>query len=448
MWGDRYERPEGTSKAPMDPEAAFMQVLNNLLVSQQTMTQSLAQLADRLAIVDTLGTPAPHTAQGNSMASSRPQTPTRTYTSSSRIPRTWFPNFQRAPPAAAQQPLAHRLPTQAEDIAEYKREYAALGRDFHHDMTLVEYCAIRCMDHPREPQRGGQQQQQRHNIDFIRKVGKLTIPSFDGSSKCTVRAGVQKLHMYNKLNQMTETEATDSCAFEGQLDGQDDSACPSSSPSGNVENSTLQHSGDTCEDSYVLAIRHDEIRRLDDLPMGVDMASRKSCMEDDELPMMSEPHFSSSQSPMLATTHEDISGILDMVEEPCVGIVHKGHMDLQTQEERYGLEIVDLTQYEESESPLLEIPLMDQVVETDSLLVHLLPGSIYNDEDALLIGRDDHSTCLDTSIWDPSTDDISRVSAQEDTAAHTGYDAIQIGVAVGDGVQWNTGGLSSTGGNG
>jgi hypothetical protein len=91
---------------------------------------------------------------------------------------------------------------------------------------------------------------------------------------------------------------------------------------------------------------------------------------------MSEPHFSSSQSPMLATTHEDINGILDMVEEPCVGIVHKEHMDLRTQKERYGLEIVDLThtyQYEESESPLLEIPLMDQVVETDNLLGHLLP---------------------------------------------------------------------------
>jgi hypothetical protein len=428
-----------------------MQVLNNLVVSQQTMTQSLAQLADRLAIVDTPGTPAPHAAQGNSGAGSRPQTPTRTYTSSSRIPRPWFPSFQRAPPAATQQPLAQRLPTQAEDIAEYKREYAALGRDFHHDMTLVEYCGLRGMDHPREPQRGGQQQQQGHNIDFIRKVGKLTIPSFDGSSKCTARAGVQKLDMYYKLNQMTETEASDSCAFEGQLDGQDDSACPSSSPSGNVEDSTLQHSGDTCEDSYVLALRHDEIRRLDDLPMGVDMASRKSCMEDDELPMMSEPHFSSSQSPMLATTHEDISGILDMVEEPCVGIVHKGHMDLQTQEERYGLEIVDLThtyQYEESESPLLEIPLMDQVVETDSLLGHLLPGSIYSDEDALLIGRDDHSTCLDTSVWDPGADDISRVSAQEDTVAHTGYGAIQIGVAVGDGVQWHIGGLSSTGDNG
>jgi hypothetical protein len=230
------------------------------------------------------------------------------------------------------------------------------------------------------------------------------------------------------------------------LYGQDDIAYPSSSPSGNVEDSTLHHSGDTCEDSYALALRHDQIRRLDDLLVGVDMASWKSCMEDDELHMMSEPHFSSSQSPMLAITQEDISGIPDMVEEPCVVIVHKGHMDLQTREERYGLEIVDLThtyQYEESESPLLEIPLMDQVVETDSLLGQLLPGSIYNDEDTLFIGRDDHSPCLDTSVWDPSADDISRVSAQEDTSAHTGYSAIHMGVAVGDDVQWHIGGLNS-----
>jgi hypothetical protein len=54
---------------------------------------------------------------------------------------------------------------------------------------------------------------------------------------------------------------------------------------------------------------------------------------------------------------------------------------------------------------------MDQVVESDILLGHSLPGSIYSDEDALLIGRNDHSTCLDASVWDPRTDDISRVSA-------------------------------------
>jgi hypothetical protein len=267
-------------------------------------------------------------AQGNSGAGSRPQTPTRTYTSSSRIPRPWFPSFQSSPAAATQQSLAQRLPTQVEDIAEYKRGYAALGRDFHQDMTLVEYCGLRSMNHPREPQRGGQQQQQGNNIDFSRKVGKLTIPSFDGLSKCIDRAGVQKRDMYYKINQMIETEGSDSCAFEGQSDGQDDSTCPSSCPSGNAEDPTLQHTSDTCDDSYAMALRHDEIRRLDDLPMGVDMASRNSCMEDDELPMMSEPHFSSSQSYMLATTQEDISGIPDMVEQPCVGIVHKEHMDL------------------------------------------------------------------------------------------------------------------------
>jgi hypothetical protein len=83
-------------------------------------------------------------------------------------------------------------------------------------------------------------------------------------------------------------------------------------------------------------------------------------------------------------------------------------------------------------------------VETDILLGYLLPGSIYSDEDALLIGQDDHNTCLDTSVWDLGANDISRLSAQEDTIAHTGYSAIQIGVAVGDGVQWHTEGFTST----
>jgi hypothetical protein len=101
MLGDRYERPEGSGKSPMDPDAAFMQVLDNLVVSQQAMTQSLVQMVDRLAIVGTPGTQAPHAAQGNLGVGSRPQSPTRTYVSLSRIPRPLFPSFQRAPPVAA-----------------------------------------------------------------------------------------------------------------------------------------------------------------------------------------------------------------------------------------------------------------------------------------------------------------------------------------------------------
>jgi hypothetical protein len=103
------------------------------------------------------------------------------------------------------------------------------------------------------------------------------------------------------------------------------------------------------------------------------------------------------------------------MEEPCVRDAHQGHMDPHTQEERHDLQIVDLThthQYDqESESFLLETPLFDQVGGTDSLMGHLLPGPVCSDEDVLLIGQDDHSTCLDTYLWDPGSDDSRRVSA-------------------------------------
>jgi hypothetical protein len=32
--GDMYERPEGNGKAPVDPDATFMQVISNLVISQ------------------------------------------------------------------------------------------------------------------------------------------------------------------------------------------------------------------------------------------------------------------------------------------------------------------------------------------------------------------------------------------------------------------------------
>jgi hypothetical protein len=78
-----------------------------------------------------------------------------------------FPIFHRAPPVAVQLSIAQRSSTHAEDIAEYRREYTALGCDFHQDMTLVEYYGLRLKNHPREPWRGGPQQQQGHNMDFI-----------------------------------------------------------------------------------------------------------------------------------------------------------------------------------------------------------------------------------------------------------------------------------------
>jgi hypothetical protein len=91
----------------------------------------------------------------------------------------------------------------------------------------------------------------------------------------------------------------------------------------------------------------------------------------------------------------------------------------------------------------LETPLIKQIVDVDGLMGHPLPGSTYIDEDALFSSPDDHSTCLDTSIWDPGADDSSRVSAQEDTVAHIGYSVIQGEIASSDGMQWHTGVPSS-----
>jgi hypothetical protein len=73
-----------------------------------------------------------------------------------------------------------------------------------------------------------------------------------------------------------------------------------------------------------------------------------------------------SQTPMISMKQEDISGIIDIVVDPCAWIAHQGQIDPH---ERYDLETVDLTHaYEESGSPLLETPLFDQVVETDILI--------------------------------------------------------------------------------
>jgi hypothetical protein len=157
----------------------------------------------------------------------------------------------------------------------------------------------------------------------------------------------------------------------------------------------------------------------------------------DQPPMGVVTHLSSFQTPMIATSHEKVSGMLDRVKEPCVRDAHHRHVDPPIQEEIQGVQIVDLThtdQHEESESHIWETPLVEHIAETNRLMEHLLPGSAYIDEDALFSDKDDHSMCLDTSIWDPGADDSSRLSAQEDMVAHTGYSVIQGEITSSDGV--------------
>jgi hypothetical protein len=48
---------------------------------------------------------------------------------------------------------------------------------------------------------------------------------------------------------------------------------------------------------------------------------------DDELPMMVVTHMSSFQTPLIATPHEEVSGMSDRVDEPCVRDAHHRHVD-------------------------------------------------------------------------------------------------------------------------
>jgi hypothetical protein len=215
-------------------------------------------------------------------------------------------------------------------------------------------------------------------------------------------------------------EEDDPCVVDRQLDGQDDGTSISTDMSHIIDDLMPQQSSDTSEESHVLEPRDDE------LPMGV------------------VTHLSPVQTPMIATSHEEISGMTGMMDELSMRDAHHGQVDPQIQEEVQDVLAVDLTHTghpEEMESQLLETPLVEQVAEADRLMEHLLPGSTCIDEDALFSIQ--YSMCLDIAIWDPGADDSSRLSAQEDTTGHTGYSVIQGEIAPSDGVQWHTGVPSS-----
>jgi hypothetical protein len=117
-------------------------------------------------------------------------------TTSGRTPRPLLPRFIEHQPAQQ---------NQSEDFSTYFQEYMALRVEFQAAMSLHDYCNIKYRNRPREGPRGAPGQQQ--NADLRRKVGKLSIPSYDGSSRYTARSWVQKLDTYLQLNPMTEVEA-------------------------------------------------------------------------------------------------------------------------------------------------------------------------------------------------------------------------------------------------
>ncbi len=90
---------------------------------------------------------------------------------------------------------------QDEPLTVYSQEYRAMEPELREAMTFTEFCNFKGLNKPRFFNRGPTQ-----NFE-LQRVGKLTLPYFDGTSKCTARAWVQKLDTYFQLNPMAKTDA-------------------------------------------------------------------------------------------------------------------------------------------------------------------------------------------------------------------------------------------------
>jgi hypothetical protein len=91
---------------------------------------------------------------------------------------------------------------QDEPFGAYLEEYRRLGDDFHSAMSFAEFCNLKCRNRPR-----GAMKEMTQNFELQRTLGKVTIPNFDGTSKCSARSWVQKLDTYFQLHQMMEADA-------------------------------------------------------------------------------------------------------------------------------------------------------------------------------------------------------------------------------------------------
>ena len=108
-------------------------------------------------------------------------------------------------------PLAQAEPK--EPMSAYLREYRALGEDFHSAMTFTNFYHFKSKNKPKFYNRPFTQ-----NYELQRTVGKLTIPTFEGTWGGPTWNWVQKLDTYFQLNPMIETDAIklDNFHFEGE----------------------------------------------------------------------------------------------------------------------------------------------------------------------------------------------------------------------------------------
>ena len=89
-------------------------------------------------------------------------------------------------------------------MGDYFSEYQSYGQEFRDALTFHDFVQLKWDNKPRNHHRGNRHS---HDGDLQRMVGRFHLPTFDGSSKCSAKAWVEKLDIYFQLNQMAELEA-------------------------------------------------------------------------------------------------------------------------------------------------------------------------------------------------------------------------------------------------
>jgi hypothetical protein len=82
---------------------------------------------------------------------------------------------------------------------QYVKEYNSLSIEVQRKITLDQYCGFKLG--------GNTRPYHRNNYELECRAGKMEISYFDGSSKMTAQAWVQKLDTYLQLNPMREMDA-------------------------------------------------------------------------------------------------------------------------------------------------------------------------------------------------------------------------------------------------
>jgi hypothetical protein len=119
--------------------------------------------------------------------------PSRVPTHSRATPRPYMPTSLDG------QPRDNHFNQIEDNFEEYAREYATLSAIFKRQVTLDQCCGIKFRGRPKN--------YHRNNNELERRAGKMEIPYFDGSSRITAQAWVQKLDVYLQLNPMRELDA-------------------------------------------------------------------------------------------------------------------------------------------------------------------------------------------------------------------------------------------------